>query len=84
MKQSRVMSLVEAVTNVIVGYGVAVMAQVVVFPVIGLHATLANNLLIGAIFRAAFIVRSYLLRRVFEAIRTQSLIPESENAIKEG
>ena len=43
------MSLVEAVTNVIVRYGVAVMAQVVVFPVIGLHATLANNLLIGRV-----------------------------------
>jgi len=44
MKQSRMMSLVEAVTNVIVGYGVAVMAQIVVFPFFGLHATLADNL----------------------------------------
>jgi len=84
MKQSRVMSLVEAVTNVVVGYGVAVMAQIVVFPVFGLHATLADNLLIGAIFTAVSIVRSYLLRSGFEAIRTQSLIPESENAIKKG
>jgi len=84
MKQSRMMSLVEAVTNVIVGYGVAVMAQIVVFPFFGLHATLADNLLIGAIFTTASIVRSYLLRRGFEAIRTRSLIPESENAIKEG
>jgi hypothetical protein len=77
------MSLVEAVTNVVVGYGVAIMAQIVVFPMFELHATLADNLLIGAIFTAASIVRSYSLRRVFEVIRTQSLIPESENAIKE-
>ena len=50
----------------------------------GLQVNLADNLPIGAIFTAASIIRSYLLRRVFEAIRTQSLIPESEDAIKEG
>jgi hypothetical protein len=31
MKQSRAMSLIEAVANVIVGYGVAVATQIVVF-----------------------------------------------------
>ena len=46
MKQSRLMSLVEAVTNVIVGYGVAVVTQVLIFPIFGLHATLAQNLMI--------------------------------------
>ncbi len=59
MKQSRLMSLVEAVTNVVVGYGVAVMAQMLVFPLFGLHASLTDNLLIGAIFTATSIVRSY-------------------------
>lgn len=71
MKQSRMMSLVEAVTNVVVGYGVAVMAQMLVFPLFGLLATFADNLLIGAIFTAASIVRSYSLRRVFEMIRAK-------------
>ncbi len=69
MKQSRLMSLVEAVTNVVVGYGVAVMAQIVVFPLFGLQASLTDNLLIGAIFTAASIARSYSLRRVFEVLR---------------
>jgi hypothetical protein len=32
MKQSRAMSLVESVANVIVGYGVAVVTQIFVFP----------------------------------------------------
>ena len=71
MKQSRLMSLVEAVTNVVVGYGVAVMAQIVVFPLFGLRASLTDNLLIGAIFTAASIVRSYSLRRVFEVLRVR-------------
>jgi hypothetical protein len=44
MKQSRFMSLVEALANVVVGYGVAVVTQIPVFPIFGLHTTLAQNL----------------------------------------
>jgi len=54
-----------------VGYGVAVTTQVLVFPVFGLQASLADNLPIGAIFTAVSIGRSYLLRRVFEEIRVR-------------
>jgi hypothetical protein len=69
MKQSRVMSLVESLANVAVGYGVAVVTQMLVFPVFGLVATLRENMAMGAIFTVVSIVRSYLLRRLFEAIR---------------
>lgn len=72
MKQSRWMSLLEAVTNVLVGYGVAVATQWAVFPLFGLHATLQENLLIGLVFTAVSLVRSYLLRRAFEAWRFRS------------
>ncbi len=44
MKQSRTMSLIEAITNVVVGYGIAVLTQVLAFPVFGLQATLNQNL----------------------------------------
>ena len=50
MKQSRLMSLVESVANVIVGYGVAVVTQILIFPIFGLHTTLAQNLKMGAVF----------------------------------
>ena len=72
MKQSRLMSLVEAVANVIVGYGVAVLTQILIFPIFGLHTTLAQNLKMGAIFTVVSIARSFALRRVFEAIRMRS------------
>ncbi len=71
MKQSRAMSLAEAVANVIVGYGIAVVTQILIFPVFGLHTTLAQNLKMGAVFTVVSIARSYVLRRVFEAIRTK-------------
>jgi hypothetical protein len=69
MKQSRFMSLVESVANVIVGYGVAVVTQILIFPLFGLHTTLAQNLTMGAVFTVVSIARSFALRRVFEAIR---------------
>jgi hypothetical protein len=50
VKQTRLMSLIDAITNVVVGYGLAVVTQMLVFPVFGLHTTLAQNLKLGLIF----------------------------------
>jgi hypothetical protein len=65
------MSLVESLVNVLVGYGVAVATQMLVFPLFGLTVTVTENLLIGLIFTAVSIVRSYTLRRTFEALRVR-------------
>ena len=66
MIQSRCMSLVEAVTNVAVGYALALATQIVVFPWFGLHPSLGEKLAIGAIFVGISLLRSYTLRRLFE------------------
>ena len=71
MKQSRTMSMVESLANVIAGYGIAVGTQILIFPVVGLHMTLAQNLKIAAAFTIISICRSFALRRVFEAIRVR-------------
>ena len=71
MKQSRTMSMVESVANVIVGYGIAVASQILIFPAFGLQMTLAQNLKIAAAFTVISICRSFALRRVFEAIRVR-------------
>ena len=68
-QQSHRMSLVEAIANVCIGYGVAVLTQVAVFPLFGIDANLQDNLAIGGAFTIVSIARSYILRRVFEAIR---------------
>jgi hypothetical protein len=59
------MSFVEAVTNVVVGYTVAVATQIVAFPWFGLHPSFGENLMIGAIFVGISLLRSYALRRLF-------------------
>ena len=69
MKQSRLMSLVESVANVIVGYGVAVVTQILIFPMFGLQTTLGQNLAMGGVFTIVSLARSFLLRRLFEAVR---------------
>lgn len=73
MKQSRTISLVESLTNVAIGYGIAVVTQIVVFPLFGLSTTIAENMVMGAIFTVVSIARSFTLRRMFEAIRAVSL-----------
>jgi hypothetical protein len=65
------MSLVEAIANVAVGYAVAVLTQIVVFPVFGLNVSLSENLAISGLFTFVSICRSFVLRRVFEAIRVR-------------
>ena len=77
MKQSRLMSLMESLANVLVGYGVAVTTQMAVFPLFGLAVTVTENLLIGLIFTAVSIVRSYALRRGFEALRVRQSASDS-------
>lgn len=66
MSQSRRMSLVEAGTNVVVGYVLAIATQIVVFPWFGLVVSIGHTLAIGAIFVITSLLRSYVLRRLFE------------------
>jgi hypothetical protein len=67
--QSHRMSLIEAVTNVAVGYALAIATQIVVFPWFGMHPSLCDNLALGGIFTAISLIRGYALRRLFERWR---------------
>jgi len=63
-------SMIEAVINVLVGYAVAVLAQVIVLPwILGVEIAFTTNLLIGAIFTVISLVRSYILRRLFTGMK---------------
>ena len=68
MSQSRRWSFFESCMNVAIGYGVAVTAQVLIFPMFGIRVSLTDNLMIGALFTVVSIARSYALRRVFNWI----------------
>ena len=77
MKQTQFMSLVEATTNVVVGYALAIVTQIIVFPWFGIETGMGEHLAIGLAFVGVSLVRSYLLRRLFEAIRVRAWQRES-------
>lgn len=67
-RQSRWMSLAESVANVILGFVLALVTQVLLFPWFGWTASAADNLLIATIFTVVSLLRSFTLRRLFERI----------------
>lgn len=72
MKQSRAASLVEALTNVAVGFAVALLTQVIIFPLFSIEAGLREHMSIATAFTLVSLLRSYALRRAFEAWRARS------------
>lgn len=66
--QTRRQSFYESCINVFIGYGVALLSQILVFPWFGISLPMASNLAIGAIFTVISISRSYLVRRFFNQI----------------
>lgn len=58
-------SFVESLTNVAIGYFVAVASQIIIFPFFGLTVQIRDNLMIGLWFTLISIVRSYFVRRIF-------------------
>lgn len=63
--QSRRQSMIETAASVAIGYLVALASQLAIFPLFGIHATLSDNLLIGAWFTVISIIRGYFVRRFF-------------------
>lgn len=63
--QSKLSSATESITNVAVGYSVAMITQAMIFPLFGLHASTAEHAGIALIFTVVSLVRSYALRRLF-------------------
>lgn len=75
--QSRLMSLIEALANVVVGFWLAVIAQLVVFPLFGLAASFGQNLAIATLFTGVSLIRGYMLRRLFETLAWQSFLRQT-------
>ena len=65
--QSKKRSLIESITNIVVGCGVALGSQYLVFPLFDIHIPFTSNLGIGAWFTVISLVRSYVIRRWFNA-----------------
>lgn len=74
-KQTKRASLVESLLNVAIGYGVALLSQIIVFPWFGIHVSISTNVVIGVVFTVISIARSFVVRRLFEHLRVQGILP---------
>jgi len=69
MKQSKRMSAIEAITNVVVGLLVSFGIQLVIYPILDIPVTIGENIIITSVFFVASFLRSYILRRIFNRIK---------------
>lgn len=66
MKQSRIDSLMEAFTNVFIGFAINFVANWLILPwFFGIEADIGSFALLGAIYTVISIARSYVIRRAF-------------------
>ena len=63
--QTKYQSLIESLTNILIGYLTALLSQVLIFPLFDIYVTFQDNLLIGLYFTIISLLRSYLVRRYF-------------------
>ena len=66
--QTRRGSLIETITNIVVGLAVSLVVNATVFPLLGFHITGSQNVTLTIIYTIISIVRSYILRRTFNQI----------------
>lgn len=77
MRQSRAMSLLEAVVNTAIGYVEAARAQLAILPVFGLRASLVQRLRIGGAMTLVSVTRGHAPRRALETPRARQTDPTS-------
>lgn len=67
--QTRLGSFVEAWANIVIGFGISWVANMLVLPRYGMPYSARASLEIAVIFTAISLARSYILRRFFNGLR---------------
>lgn len=66
MRQSRAASAVEAIVNILIGMGVALGSQYIIFPLVGIYnVSHSVHIQITVWFTLISFIRSYAVRRIF-------------------
>ena len=66
------MSAVETAVNILIGFAVSLGSEVFIFPHYDIHVSFETNVHLMLFFTAVSIIRSYVLRRVFNSIRIKT------------
>jgi hypothetical protein len=65
MNQTKKQSLIESITQTIIGMIVSLCIQLVIYDVLNIKVTFAQNLIITFVFLVSSILRGYIIRRIF-------------------
>jgi len=66
--QPRKHSIIEAITNTIVGLSTSFLIQIIIYPVMNIPVTIGQNVIITIVFFVVSFLRGYVLRRIFNKI----------------
>ena len=69
MSQTKRDSLLEAIVNILFGYGVNFVANLFIFPLFGWDLSIKQNLTIGVFYTLISLARSFTLRRIFNKLK---------------
>lgn len=75
--QTKFGSFLESLTSTLLGFGVALVSQLIIFPKFGVHLSLQDNLYITLWFTLISVARSYLIRRLFNRIKKYNGTPSN-------
>ena len=63
--QTKKQSAIESITNVLIGYIVAVISNAAILPLFGVNLAFSDSMLIGVWFTVISLIRGYCVRRYF-------------------
>jgi len=63
--QTKKHSIIESITQTIIGLITSILVQITIYPMMGIPVTFSQNLIITAVFFVVSIIRGYLVRRYF-------------------
>lgn len=65
MSQSKKHSIIESITQTLIGLITSLLIQLILYPLLNITVTFSQNLIITFVFFVASIIRGYLVRRIF-------------------
>lgn len=74
MTQKRQHSLLEVITSTVLGFIIAVVTQIVIFPLFGVNVSLNQHIFMTLIFTIISTIRAYYVRRLFNYLHTKEIL----------
>jgi hypothetical protein len=81
VKQTKLMSFIEAAASIAIGFGISLGAQIVFLPMLGVPIDHAQNFKFALIMTAISLCRQFIMRRVFEALHIRRPLSAAMQAV---